>query len=196
MDYKSYNFDMYNKYTPFGIADAIERLNKNKKALTVACVGSDLVLGDSLGPIIGTFIEERCKSNYVYGTLKNPITAKDVDYLSLYLKKIHYNSIILSIDAAVGEKSDVGTIKVINHGLKPGLGVNKNLLAIGDISIMGVVAEKSIKNNNLFNATRLGFVYKMAKVISTGLELYLNNNSNCQLNKGLAGVVYETYNLF
>jgi hypothetical protein len=56
----------------------------------------------------------------------------------------------------------------------PGLGVNKNLGQIGDISIIGVVAGKSVKNKELFNLTRLNLVYNMAENIANGIEEYTN----------------------
>ena len=86
---------------------------------------------------------------------------------------MHPNSISVAVDAAVGEENDVGLIKVINKGLKPGLGVGKNLNVIGDVSIVGVVAPRSIKNYNLYNLTRLNLVYRLAEKIANGIEKYL-----------------------
>ena len=112
---------------------------------------------------------------YVYGTLNAPITAKEIDYVKVYLKKIHKNSKIIAIDAGIGPDSDVGLIKVRDIGLKPGLGVDKELPPLGDMSIVGVVASKSIRNVNLFNYTRLNLVYKMASVICDGIIGYIND---------------------
>ena len=108
-----------------------------------------------------------------------PITAKEVEYARTYLKQIHPNSISIAIDAAIGNQDDVGLIRVINKGLKPGLGVDKNLGTVGDLSIVGIVASKSVQNYNLFNLTRLNLIYKMAGTIADGIEKYIN----FQLNK-------------
>ncbi|MBQ8406328.1 MAG: DUF1256 domain-containing protein, partial [Clostridia bacterium] len=70
------------------------------------------------------------------------------------------------IDAAVGENGDVGLIKLTDAPLKPGAGANKKLGAIGDISILGIVAEKSLLSYGIFNTTRLALVYSMAEKIS------------------------------
>jgi putative sporulation protein YyaC len=86
---------------------------------------------------------------------------------------MHPSSIIVAIDAAIGNADDVGLIRVLNKGLKPGLGVDKNLGTVGDNSIIGVVAGKSLQNYNLFNMTRLNLIYKMAEQISNGIEKYL-----------------------
>jgi len=169
------SFNVFNKYANNGIAECIKENNARNLTPIIVCVGSDLVLGDSLGPLVGTFIKEKNKNVYVYGTLNYPITAKEIEYVRYYLRKMHPNSIIIAIDAAVGSVDDVGTIRVANKGLKPGLGVNKDLDEIGDISVIGVVAGRSDNNYNLFNLTRLNLIYKMADVISDGIAEYVGN---------------------
>ena len=173
-------FSSFNNYTSNGIAGAIHKLNEDNKELIFICIGSDLVLGDSLGPLVGTMLKKNNISSYIYGTLHQPITAREIEHAKIHLKQMHPNSLIIAIDAAVGNSNDIGLIKIFDKGLKPGLGVDKNLSLIGDASIIGVVAEKSIKNYNLFNLTRLNLIYKMAEQIAGGIELYeksINKNS-------------------
>ena len=178
---KSFSFNTFNKHASEGIFQSLIDCNqKNKKPIFI-CIGSDLVLGDSLGPLVGTFLRAKNINSYVYGTLNYPITAKEVEYARTYLKQMHPDSIAIAIDAAVGNADDTGLIRVINKGLKPGLGVDKHLGSVGDISIIGVVAGKSLQNYNLFNLTRLNLVYKMAEKIADGIEKYLSyfsTNSN------------------
>lgn len=173
MDNTSYTFSSFNEYASDGVAQALKRFNPRDKKLIIICVGSDMILGDSLGPLVGTMLKRRNVSAYVYGTLNYPITAKEVDYAKRYLKQMHPDSVAIAIDAAVGNNDDIGLLRVINKGLKPGLGVDKNLEVIGDISIIGIVAGKSLKNYNLFNLTRLNLVYKMAERIADGIDKYI-----------------------
>ncbi|MBE5754181.1 MAG: spore protease YyaC [Clostridiales bacterium] len=186
---ENYSFNIYNNYCSNGICAALDTLNKNKVNPVFICIGSDLVLGDSLGPLVGTFLKDKNIPNYIYGTLKAPITAKEVNYAGELIENTHQNSICIAIDAAVGEAGDIGLIRVVDKGLKPGLGVNKNLNQIGDISIIAVVAEKSLRNESLLNLTRLNLVYKMAKEISNGIEKHLKNITtyNDQQNEKLYG---------
>lgn len=137
------------------------------------CVGSDLVLGDSLGPLVGTLLKQKGVGTYIYGTLNCPITAKEVEYAKTYLKRLHPDSYVIAIDAAVGAGDDIGLIKIQNKGLKPGLGVNKVLGEIGDVSVIGIVATKTFQNYSLFNTTRLNLIYKMANKIAEGVSDYL-----------------------
>jgi putative sporulation protein YyaC len=151
------------------IACAIDYNIVSNNKYIVVCIGSDLVLGDSLGPLVGTFLKNRGLLLPIYGCLGQPVTAKEIAFLGKFIKKIHPNCKVLAIDAGVGEEVEVGSIKVLGHGLKPGLGVNKVLPTIGDISIVGVVAGKSLRNEKLLSQTRLSLIYKMAGVIADGI---------------------------
>ena len=110
---------------------------------------------------------------FLYGTLAAPITAKEIPYMRTFLKETHRNNPIIAIDAAVGEAGDIGLIKLHDTPLMPGAGANKQLGALGDISIMGIVAEKSLGNYGLLNTTRLNLVYTMAEIVSDGLAALL-----------------------
>ena len=172
---ETFTFNAFNETADERICGAIKNCNKQNKRPIVVCVGSDLVLGDSLGPLIGTMLKRRNTPAYVYGTLSAPITAKEISCAKTHLKMMHPNCFVLAIDAAVGNVEDVGLIKVSDKGLKPGLGVDKRLGILGDCSIIGIVAGKSLQNYNLFNATRLNLIYKMAEEISKGVSKYLFN---------------------
>ena len=90
-----------------------------------------------------------------------------------FLKETHKGSQVIAVDAAVGNEGDIGLIKLNDTPLHPGAGANKRLGALGDISIMGVVAEKSVQNYALLNTTRLNLVYTMAEMISNGISALL-----------------------
>lgn len=185
---KNYNFSIFNEYAKNGITESLKELNESNKSPVVVCIGSDLVLGDSLGPLVGTFLKQNFKRQFIYGTLNEPITAKEVDYARKYLKELHPETLIIAIDAAIGNQDDIGLIKISNKPIKPGLGVNKNLKEIGDVSIMGIVATKSVKNYNLYNLTRLNLIYKMAKVIADGLTDYFDIFEKAQTDNLLENV--------
>ena len=79
-----------------------------------------------------------------------------------FLRDTHPQSPVIAVDAAVGDAGDIGLIKVTSCGIRPGLGANKRLGKVGDVGIMGIVAEKSVFNYSLLNLTRLNLVYRMA----------------------------------
>ena len=90
-----------------------------------------------------------------------------------FLRLTHPNSPVIAVDAAVGVAGDIGLIKVAKRGIKPGSGANKKLSKVGDVSLMGIIAERSVFNYSLFSATRLNVVYKMAEIISEGIATFI-----------------------
>lgn len=184
-----YSFNLYNSLAADGICLTLKKLLPKGCVPVILCIGSDLSVGDSLGPVTGTKLKERLSNLncYVYGTLAKPITAHEVKYMNDFLKATHPGSTVIAIDAAVGVAGDIGLIKVCKKWLAPGSGTNKRLSKVGDVSIMGIVAEKSIFNYSLFSATRLNIVYKMADIICDGICSYifetLQNNHAFDINE-------------
>ncbi len=170
-----YSFNLYNSLAPDGVCLTLKKMLPPGCIPVILCIGSDLSVGDSLGPVTGTKLKERLANLncYVYGTLSKPITAHEVRYMNDFLRATHPDSTIIAIDAAVGVSGDIGLIKISKRGLNPGSGANKKLSKVGDISIMGIVAEKSVFNYSLFSATRLNIVYKMADIICEGICSYI-----------------------
>ena len=143
----------------------------------IVCIGSDLAVGDSLGPITGSMLRYKTQGlrAFIYGTLASPITAKEIKYVRAFLKETHKGSQIIAVDAAVGAEGDVGLLKLSDSPLFPGAGANKRLGSIGDISIMGIVSEKSLANYGLLNTTRLNLVYTMSEIVSEAIATVLYN---------------------
>ena len=141
----------------------------------VVCIGSDLAIGDSRGPIAGSMLKFKTQGLgvFLYGTLSAPVTAKEIKYVRTFLKETHRGHPIIAVDAAIGDAGDIGLIKISNTPLLPGAGANKKLGEIGDMTVMGIVAEKSLANYGLLNTTRLNLVYSMAELISDGLSALL-----------------------
>ena len=195
-----YSFHVFNKLAADGVSLSLDRLlkrdfqRKNHKRMgactsltenseffnappVIVCVGSDLVIGDSLGPITGSMLRYKTQglNVFIYGTLASPVTAKEIKYIRTLLQNSHPNSQIVTVDAAVGEEGDIGLVKLTDSPLKPGAGAQKKLGSIGDVSALGIVAEKSLGNYGLFNTTRLNLVYTMSEIISDSLSTLLWN---------------------
>ncbi len=174
-----YSFNLYNALATQGICLSLKKiLPLQSQPPVILCIGSDLSVGDSLGPVAGTKLREKLQglNCYVYGTLSKPITAHEVKYMNEFLRSTHPENPVIAIDAAVGLAGDIGLIKLAKKGIKPGSGANKRLAKVGDVSIMGIVAEHSAFNYSLFSATRLNVVYKMAEIIAEGVASFIIEN--------------------
>ncbi len=169
-------FHVCNTMAKTGLTAALRRLITPTDAPPVVlCIGSDLAIGDSLGPITGTLLRRAkgAKNAYLYGSLRSPITAKEVKYLREFLRKTHPDSRIIAIDAAVGEVSETGLVKLSDSPLRPGSGANKRLGEIGDVSLLGIIGEKASFSYSMLNLTRLHLVFGMAEMIASAVAEWL-----------------------
>ena len=145
------------------------------KTPAIICIGSDAVMGDSLSPLIGSLLKEFYRlPAYIYGELAYPVTAKDLAFVTEGVKKLHPHSPVIAIDACVGEANEIGLVKLKKGGLYPGKGVGKNLSAVGDIALMGVVSPRGEHAFRMLELTRLRFIYRMAEKIARALYLALS----------------------
>jgi putative sporulation protein YyaC len=142
-----------------------------KRPVVFVCIGTDRSTGDSLGPLVGTLLEEKIIAPfYVYGTLEDPIHAVNLEEKMNEIKKTHFNPIIIGIDACLGRLKSVGSIQMGEGPLKPGAGVKKELPTVGQYHINGIVNVSGFMEFFVLQNTRLNLVLKMAKVIANGIE--------------------------
>lgn len=166
-------FDVENNFTVAELTQALYNICQNQENLVFVFIGTDANMGDSLGPLCGVLLNNSHPNVFFYGNLACPITAKEIPFISRYIKYTHPLSYVVVIDAALGNKEDLGTIKISQKPIKPGLGVNKNLPQIGDASIIGVIGEKNSQVINTSGLIRLSSVYKMANVIASAISQFL-----------------------
>lgn len=166
-------------YIDYQVDHAVEELKKEiatkikkvKKEIVIICIGTDRSTGDSLGPLVGTFLKEELSEEYViYGTIDEPIHAQNLELTLEEIEEKHPDKFVIAIDACLGHLKTVGKIKVNKGALRPGAGVNKELPSVGDIHIFGIVNVGGYMEVFVLQNTRLKLVYGMAKVISKGLS--------------------------
>ena len=105
------------------------------------CIGSDKCVFDSLGPKVGTRLKERAKGSViVYGVEGDTIMAKNLRKAYRAVRSVHPTSTIVAIDAAVGD--DVGFIRIIDRGIRPGAGAGKDLGIVGNESILCITTKR------------------------------------------------------
>ena len=131
------------------------------------CIGSDAVIGDSLSPLVGSLLKEFYHSPcYCYGELSYPVTARELPLVAKSVRALHPESVIVALDASVGDESEIGVIRLREGGLYPGKGVGKEIEPIGDVSLLGVVSARGTNAFRHLELTRLRLIYRMATVIS------------------------------
>ncbi|GAE34422.1 spore protease YyaC [Halalkalibacter akibai] len=142
-----------------------------KRELVVVCIGTDRSTGDSLGPLVGTKLEkESLRRFHVYGTLENPVHAVNLEERIAAIYKNHHRPFILAIDACLGRMTSVGKISLADGPVQPGAAVQKNLPAIGDIHMTGIVNVGGMMEYFVLQNTRLHTVMQMADVIASSIR--------------------------
>lgn len=152
------------------------------RPIVIICIGTDRSTGDCLGPLVGFNIKDELLHFHVYGTLKDPVHAVNLEDTLEYIKEKHQNPFIIAIDACLGRFKSVGYVQVAEGSIKPGAGVNKDLPAVGDMHITGIVNVSGFMEFLVLQNTRLHLVMNMATIISKGLieaeKLYLEKKQS------------------
>lgn len=143
----------------------------DKNPVILLCIGTDRSTGDCLGPLVGYKLSTLFKNIniHIYGTLDEPVHAKNLRQVIMEIKTSYSNPFIIAIDASLGSLERVGHITVGEGPLKPGAGVNKNLPRVGDMHITGIVNFGGFMEYLILQNTRLSLVMKMANIISFGI---------------------------
>lgn len=154
------------------LADLLKEPMYLNKTIIFLCIGSDRATGDCLGPIIGYKLSKYQKHyNYVIlGTLEEPVHAKNLKETIDMINRNYEDPFIIAIDASLGKSDHIGYITLGEGSLKPGAGVDKNLPAVGDIFITGIVNFSGILDNLLLQTTRLNVVMSMADQICLAIN--------------------------
>ena len=150
-----------------------EEFKKGRKnKVLVLCIGTDRSTGDSLGPLIGYQLRQRgLKHIHVVGTLNKPVHAMNLEDTVYLLEQECQDYLIIAVDASVGMSSHVGCITLGKGALKPGLGVSKELQAVGDLFITGIVSGCGGYDPLMLQSIRLSTVMRMAECISDSICL-------------------------
>lgn len=131
----------------------------------ILCIGTDRLVGDSLGPLVGSLLKRDGCPLSVYGTLEHPIHALNLSDSITDIRRHHPHSPVIAIDASLGPDSRIGCITLRPHGLLPGAGVHKKLSPAGDISITGITGASSCQPYLSLQTARLSTVMRMAEEI-------------------------------
>ena len=134
------------------------------------CIGTEKVFSDSLGPRVGTLLNEQLnRAIFVYGLCDQNITAENLQYSYNFIKALHPNSKIVVVDAGVGAVEQIGKVQICNGGIVPGMATNKNLPLIGDVGIIGIVADKGMSDFYSLNSSKDQLVGCVAKFIADAI---------------------------
>ena len=151
-----------NHYTHNNIINDTKDILQNifSKKPTILCIGSNKIILDCLGPLVGTLLKDKTNLNII-GDLSNPITAKNLHTIISSIE----NKTVIVIDCCIGQTiSDTNIISIYKNKALPG-GLHKNKHSIGNYKILACVDHLS--NPLIYNnSTSLSHVYNLATTIT------------------------------
>lgn len=159
--------NIYNHQDKQRFAQAIKQKLDGNIAPVYMCIGTEKVFSDSLGPRVGTLLNLYMREPlFVYGLIDQNITAENLCHSYDFIKAMHPNNPIVVIDAGVGDASQLGKVQLCDGGILPGAATNKNLPEIGDIGVVGIVAERGMADFYTLNSAKDKLVGEVALFIS------------------------------
>ncbi len=154
----------------FSFALAKHLPKRKGQMLTILCIGTDQVAGDCLGPLVGYKLSKKHLPGVrILGTLRQPVHGEN---LAEFCGILPDDQPVIAIDAALGENDHIGWITLAKEPLKPGLGIQKDLPEIGQVSITGIVGNSERDAIRTLMNTRLSLVMDLADCITEGIVKY------------------------
>ncbi len=121
------------------VANLLAYVIPNDRDIVYLCIGSANIVGDTYGPRVGSHLFRSGFRN-VYGTMKNPVNAKNIHYVWEIICRRYIDPYVIAIDACVSDSPGHNmTLRGGAQKLRPGSGVGKNLGTYGDLSIEATV---------------------------------------------------------
>lgn len=136
-------------------------------------IGSERHILDCLGPLAGSMIKEKASALPVYGTLDEPLHARNLNNCIETIKKQHPGCTEIAIDASLANADDLGMVKLFQGALQPGKALARRLEPVGHFYITGIVASQDDKpklGRSSFGSIR--HVYHMARLISDAVGIW------------------------
>lgn len=142
--------------------------NLHSRKIIMLCIGSDRYIGDALGPLVGSYLEEST-SCIVYGSLDHPVHAGNLVEAIRTIHTKYHQPIIIAVDACLGKSYEIGNIEIWEGSLAAGIAVGTQLPCVGHISIIGVVNGSGRIGYLDLQSTPLSIVVKLSKCIGRAL---------------------------
>ena len=154
---------------------------ENYSNLIFLCIGTNKVIGDSVGPIVGNELKSM-ENNFVqiYGTMDNTlnfINAREI------IKELYYNfdnPFLVTIDAALSEIKKRGDIVVSEGYIKIGKALQKSICFYSNINIKCVVGKSYLekeKNVKELKSVKIEETMEIANVVSSGIKNVLKKSN-------------------
>lgn len=137
------------------------------KDIVLVNIGTDLLIGDSFGPLFGQMIKEKNYKNIKnYGNFDNLLQSKAIKESVNKINEKHKNDFIIATDATLISSITHPCYKKIGFrftGVSPGAAFEKDLPKVGNMSILYAIDTAEKVDSFCEDNYRLGDVYKKCR---------------------------------
>ncbi|SFL66852.1 putative sporulation protein YyaC [Paenibacillus sp. 1_12] len=147
---------------------SIRKSGVRTEDLVFLCIGTDRSTGDSLGPLVGSMLEEAGYAQ-VFGTLEFPLDASNMIHRLTSLPFMQSSKTFIAIDACLGQSSSIASYQVSNQPMEPGKSVGRMLPPVGNYSIAAIVNHNEGNQYAILQGTSLYRIMTMAKEITAAI---------------------------
>ncbi len=147
-------------------------INNQNREIVFLCIGTEKVIGDSFGPIVGQMLKNKTKN--VYGNLSETVNATNLSekISQIYLK--FNNPYIIVLDSALGNKEMINKVVIGSGSVKPGSALEKNIDKVGDMYINAIVGKNCSSNFTELKKVKTRDMINLSKNVYTAIL-----NSQC-----------------
>ena len=170
---------MHNRYTNFvkELQKCLTDVKEDYSNFVILCIGTDEVIGDSIGPTIGSRLK-RMENDYfkIYGELKKTLDFFNAKEVINSVYKNYEKPYIVTIDAALSNSNRVGDI-ILNKGyMKIGKALERSICFYSNININCIVGRNfGTKESNLKELIKADekSILEMSELVSLGIKKVL-----------------------
>ena len=148
--------------------------------LVFLCIGTDKVIGDSIGPIVGSSLKE-IESNtiHVFGDGGKKQHFLNIKNTLENIYSLYSNPFLITIDAALSSKKSKGEIVLEKGYIKIGKALEKSLCFYANINIKCVVGtyhkqkERNIEELTFINQNE---IFTIANIVANSIKKVLKKS--------------------
>lgn len=158
-------------------------LKSEFKQIIFLCVGTNKIIGDMIGPMVGEDLKNRINKNtkkeiIVFGNMENTLNLKNAKNIISNIKSKYVNPFIITIDTALGKEENLKKIYVTQGEIEIGKAVSKGIKYESHVNIKGVVGKYSNtkeKNINTLKNVEPESIFYLSSIISNGITEVIKN---------------------
>lgn len=133
------------------------KINNKRENLLFVCIGTNKVIYDSIGPLVGSYLIKQIDKNMVIGNMNKTFCNK-IDFIYNYPKII--GKFVVAIDVAVTKnKEHEEEIFISDNPIVMGLALKRNKGTVGNVGIK-VAIPKPDTIDEIYVENRAKFVSK------------------------------------